>query len=863
MTAVIGSLRADLSASIAQFQSDLGQAARSLKNFSKEAKAIGREIEEVGRGMSIALTLPLVALGAEAVKRSTDAKQAMASLQATIASTGNASGKTAEQLAATSKELRNMSTFQDDDILRGVTSNLLRFGNVQGEVFDRAQKSIVNLSAALGGDLQSNTIKVGRALNDPIKGIASLTRIGIQFTDAQKAQIKALVQSGEGFKAQAIILGELETKFGGAAKALRDATPGAELKNTWDDFAETIGDDLVPALQDLASMLSGVLKWFNQLPAPVQKLVVGIAAVAAVIGPLLAGFGFFLKLGGQIAGLLGTLFTWIASLEAITLGWVAAIVAVGVALVIFSKSVGDIIHGNFAKAWADAKDTAKNIAGTVKDLWNSFTTPQAARGPAGGAAGGPAGRPPKAVFNQDNEAELKKAAEAQKTLLTDIIAMQNKIANGLGDTVLPKATTQANQLNQQIDAFVKKAKDAGVNTDKFAGTIDGLRGKIEQLKQAGLAKEAKAFSESVDTAQLAVDKFARGGLPPLQERLENVDDQFKALHDKIQNDIEANAALASSNADAADAMERLQRILGDLGKAHEAATKAAIAQVAAEQKLAELASQRNQLETSNAIQDLTQAQGKGGPLGSAQADLQNTSRALAAQAIEAQQKLVELEVKRAELVEQNQNGENDRAIENLNAEIALQQQLTDLVQNTSAVQLEAARRVDEAFSQFADDLSGQLADMLENWNGSLTDLASTFRKLAEQLFIKPGTDALSSGISGSLKGLLGGGGAGGSGAGGGAGSGLSGLFDSFAGLFASGGSLNPGEWGIAGENGPEPIFGGAHGLSVMSNPDAQNAAQGGRRAGVSQTFNITTPDANSFRASQRQIARQAKQNLGV
>jgi hypothetical protein len=63
--AVIGSLRAELSANIAKFQSDMGQAADTIKKFSREAKKVGREIEDVGKSMSIALTLPLVALGTE------------------------------------------------------------------------------------------------------------------------------------------------------------------------------------------------------------------------------------------------------------------------------------------------------------------------------------------------------------------------------------------------------------------------------------------------------------------------------------------------------------------------------------------------------------------------------------------------------------------------------------------------------------------------------------------------------------------------------------------------------------------------------------------------------------------------------
>jgi hypothetical protein len=43
--------------------------------------------------MSLALTLPLVALGREAVKKAVDAAQAMAAARATIASAGNSLGQ--------------------------------------------------------------------------------------------------------------------------------------------------------------------------------------------------------------------------------------------------------------------------------------------------------------------------------------------------------------------------------------------------------------------------------------------------------------------------------------------------------------------------------------------------------------------------------------------------------------------------------------------------------------------------------------------------------------------------------------------------------------------------------------------------
>ncbi|GEM_PF-6767042 len=75
---------------------------------------------------------------------------------------------------------------------------------------------------------------------------------------------------------------------------------------------------------------------------------------------------------------------------------------------------------------------------------------------------------------------------------------------------------------------------------------------------------------------------------------------------------------------------------------------------------------------------------------------------------------------------------------------------------------------------------------------------------------------------------------------------FSGIGDMFGGFFADGGTLRPGQWGIAGERGPEPIFAGNAPLTVVPNQ------QGGRPLNVQ--VNISTPDVNNFRRSQGQIS---------
>ncbi|KZK96446.1 hypothetical protein PsAD5_02639 [Pseudovibrio sp. Ad5] len=73
------------------------------------------------------------------------------------------------------------------------------------------------------------------------------------------------------------------------------------------------------------------------------------------------------------------------------------------------------------------------------------------------------------------------------------------------------------------------------------------------------------------------------------------------------------------------------------------------------------------------------------------------------------------------------------------------------------------------------------------------------------------------------------------------------LMSTFQGFFAGGGVLGAGQWGIAGENGPEPVLGPAR---IISNKDAF----GGSERGVVVNQYIQTPDVESFRQSQGQVS---------
>ena len=78
--------------------------------------------------------------------------------------------------------MQQVSLFGDEQILNDVSAQLLTFGNITGDVFDRTQRAVIDLAATLGGDLQGVSIQLGKALNDPVEGLSALRRSCLLYT---------------------------------------------------------------------------------------------------------------------------------------------------------------------------------------------------------------------------------------------------------------------------------------------------------------------------------------------------------------------------------------------------------------------------------------------------------------------------------------------------------------------------------------------------------------------------------------------------------------------------------------------------------------------------------------------------------
>lgn len=384
-SAVIGALRVVFGADTAAFERGVTTAERKAASFEKRMSALGGKISGIGKGMSVAITAPLALLGKSGFDAAVQASDAIAQVNAALGSMGPVAGKTSEQLQANAKELEKLSSFDDKEILRKVTANMLTFGNISGEAFDRAQRAAVDLSARMGTDLQSSTIMIGKALNDPVKGLAALGRAGIQFTADQKELIKSMVAGGDAAGAQAIMLTELEAQFGGAGKAARDAAPGSDMINKWSELKETVGEFVMSAMGSIEPVINRVLDAFNNLSPGTKQFVVGFAAVAAAIGPVLVILGTLVSSVGALAPVFAPVVALFGSA-----GLTGVISALGAVLAPFLVPIaaiaaaGALIYANWDKIapvleklrekFVEAigpKITAlvENVKTTLTDLW--------------------------------------------------------------------------------------------------------------------------------------------------------------------------------------------------------------------------------------------------------------------------------------------------------------------------------------------------------------------------------------------------------------------------------------------------------------------------------------------------------------
>lgn len=169
-----------------------------------------------------------------------DNEQALAQIEAALASTGSAAGLTAQQLLDMAAGFKRSSMLTTEQILAGQT-RLLSYTDIVASEFPAAMQIVIDQQQRLGISVEQSAEIVGRALQSPSEAIATLGRQGFKLEDGQKRLLKQLEATGRKAEAQAIIMDMLTEAYGGAAAAARMNTFAGLLKTVGDQFGDFAG----------------------------------------------------------------------------------------------------------------------------------------------------------------------------------------------------------------------------------------------------------------------------------------------------------------------------------------------------------------------------------------------------------------------------------------------------------------------------------------------------------------------------------------------------------------------------------------------------------------------------------------------
>ena len=315
-----------------------------------------------------AIALAAVAAIGSFVKSSIEAGEKAATANARIEQIATSMGLFGEETEAVTKRLVDLATQQalatgvDQNAIKATQAKLLTFKELAatadetGGAFDRATTAAVDLAAAGFGSAESNAVQLGKALNDPIKGITALTRSGISFTEQEKEKIKTLVASGQVLEAQNLILEAIETQVGGTALATANASD--RMNVAFGLLTEKVGLALLPVFNALADfVINDLIPGLEGIFNFIQDNIVVIGTFVGVLGTLLIAFNAVRIATGAWAIAQGIL-NVVLSLNPI--GLIIIAIAALVAAIVFVATKTTFFQ-----------DTWKKMTEFVKKAWDS------------------------------------------------------------------------------------------------------------------------------------------------------------------------------------------------------------------------------------------------------------------------------------------------------------------------------------------------------------------------------------------------------------------------------------------------------------------------------------------------------------
>lgn len=541
----------------------------SMQSVERTFQKTGDKLQNIGKKLSLGITLPIVALGAASLKSASDAEETFSKFDTVFGGVR----KSAEEAFKTLRSEYGLSSIAAKDMLSSTGDLLVGFGFSQKAALDlssEVNKLAVDLasfnnyeggaagaskaltSALLGEREALKGLGIVISENDVKKKIATMTSEGFRFASEKEAKAQAtfqlaLEQSGNA-------LGDYERTKMSAAN---------QTKLFWarlEDLRVTFGAHILPLFTKGIVLVNKLVEGFLNLPDSTKKIIMGITGIAAAVGPLLTGLGFLTStiFPAMKAGLaaLSVLVSPLALKIGLLVGVVTSLIVVGKGIV----DSWDTVKAYFGQLWDKIKlFFIKGVAGILGVL-NEFTS----------AIG--------IDFGGTVLALQAKAVGLEKALSAEPVVTFGDVISEVGGSIMNTFTN----IKDSIIGSMSESKDSIEDT---AGALDNLGG-------GGSGRKSPTDPGISDPKNLnpfkGVGSVITGEMPKIADRIREYSEPIwtaaKELTDTFNNIISggiSNAfigmgeAIGSALANGASVMKSLGNVLlttigniaSELGKA--------------------------------------------------------------------------------------------------------------------------------------------------------------------------------------------------------------------------------------------------------------------------------------------------------
>lgn len=266
---------------------DTRKASKAFKDFSKASglSALANGAKKLAKGLALVSAAGVVA-GAAIVKSLDKAGEEMNTANDRIKAVNKTMGLFGDQADKVSNRVVKLAektarnTGIDNKQIKLAQAKLLTFKELAktadkvGGAFDRATMAAIDLGAAGFGDAASNAVQLGKALNDPIAGMAALGESGVTFTETEKEMVQAMLDANDMAGAQDLVLSAIEAQVSGTAEAT--ANGSEKMKESWAQFVGHLGQKVTPVLDKF-------FRWLTDTGLPIIESLASV--VADNVGP--------------------------------------------------------------------------------------------------------------------------------------------------------------------------------------------------------------------------------------------------------------------------------------------------------------------------------------------------------------------------------------------------------------------------------------------------------------------------------------------------------------------------------------------------------------------------------------------------